>query len=366
MRPINPTNNNGSIQLKFSFSGKRYTFHPIPGGDYSSKRDLATARAIATKIQNDILAGNFDPTLDRYRLAPKISKANSVDSPKTLLDLWDTWVATLDLLPETKADKYRWLRVMLVKASPSLLDTDWLTKAKIAPATYRDRLCLIKACCKWAVSQGHLEANPYENLKTRPIKPQPIKPFTDQEIKSILEGFEKLYPHYLPFVRFLLATGVRTSEAIGLRWGQVDLRRGEIIISESLPKDRNGNGYQRVRKSTKTGSIRHLSMSSTLKALLMALRPTKPDPEALVFTSPNGCPIDADNWRERQWAKVLKHCQIPYRKPYTTRHTMASHAIEQGVPITGLAYLMGHSTPKMVMSTYGHMINRPELPDMPI
>ena len=73
MRYINPFNNNGSIQLKFSYGAKRYSFNPIPSGDYYNKRDLLTAKAIAVKIQNDILAGYFDSTLDRYRLAPKAS-----------------------------------------------------------------------------------------------------------------------------------------------------------------------------------------------------------------------------------------------------------------------------------------------------
>jgi integrase len=41
---------------------------------------------------------------------------------------------------------------------------------------------------------------------------------------------------------------------------------------------------------------------------------------------------------------------------------MASRAIEQGIPITGIAYLMGHSDTTMVMKQYGHMINKPELP----
>lgn|GEM_PF-2581585 len=71
MREISPTNNNGSIQLKFSFGGKRYTLNPLPSAHFGNKRDFAIAKAIALKIQNDILAGHFDETLDRYRVAPK-------------------------------------------------------------------------------------------------------------------------------------------------------------------------------------------------------------------------------------------------------------------------------------------------------
>ncbi len=32
----------------------------------------------------------------------------------------------------------------------------------------------------------------------------------------------------------------------------------------------------------------------------------------------------------------------------------------------GVAYLLGHTDTIMVMKTYGHMINRPDLPDIPI
>ncbi len=71
MRTIKPINHNRTIQLKFSHGGKRHTFNPIPGGQYNCAKDLATARAIAVQIQNDILAGYFDTSLNKYRLAPK-------------------------------------------------------------------------------------------------------------------------------------------------------------------------------------------------------------------------------------------------------------------------------------------------------
>ncbi|MBD2515177.1 site-specific integrase [Nostoc sp. FACHB-973] len=363
MREIKPVNNNGSLQLKFSFGGKRYAFNPLPGGHYEDKRDLAIAQAIATKVQNDIIAGHFDQTLDRYRIVPKGSPNTQ---PKTLLELWDTWVRYLELPSATEANHYKWVRRMIAKVNPGIADTVWITKVNIAPRTFKDRLGLIKACCKWGVSKGYLDTNPYENIKNPKYTPKEVKPFTQEEIKLILEGFDKLALHYSPFVRFLMATGVRTSEAIGLLWGNVDFHRSEIVIKESLPKDLTGNGYRRIRKETKTGNIRYLSLSNDLRSLLVELKPSKASPDSLVFSTPTGKPIDADNFRDRQWTKVLKVQGVPYRKPYTTRHTMISHAIEQGIPITGVAYLAGHKDTSMIIKNYGHMINRPELPDIPI
>ena len=364
MRDINPINNNGSIQLKFSFGGKRYSFNPIPGGDYHNKRDLLTAKAIAVKIQNDILAGYFDPTLDHYRLAPKVSPV--ISQPKTLLELWDNWVDTLDLSPATKANHYTLIRKMLVKAKPKLTDTTWLTQADLAPTTYNDRLSYLKSCGKWAVTSGILETNPFDSIKPRKANPKEVKPFTVAEIKAIIGGFEAQAPHYTPFVRFLFLTGVRLSEPIGLRWSHIDFDRNELTIRESLSRDLTGNGYSRVRKETKTGSIRHLTLSSQLRALLLAIKPPKNNADDLVFTTVEGCVIGADTFRSRYWVKVLASCKVPYRKIHNTRHTTLSHAVEQGIPITGVAYMAGHTNTRMVIQTYGHMINRPDLPDIPI
>jgi integrase len=173
MRNIKPINHSGSIQLKFSLGGKRYTFNPIPGGQYGDKRDIATAQAIATKIQNDILAGHFDLTLDRYRLVPK-SAPNT--QPKTLLELWDLWMGSLDLPEYTLANHYRWTKVMIVKASPGLTDTSWLTKSELSARTCKDRLSLVRSCCKWGLAKGLIETNPYENLKLRKSPPKEINP----------------------------------------------------------------------------------------------------------------------------------------------------------------------------------------------
>jgi len=356
MREIKPIDHYGSIQLKFSFSGKRYSFNPIPGGTYNNKRDLATARAIAHRIQIDILAGCFDSSLDKYRLLPKQNKPR----PSRLLELWDLWIDSLDLSPATKANHYKAVRTMIVKSNPKLMDTRWLTGSTLAPRTIRDRLSMLRCCYNWAVTQDLVDANPYLNIKLKKSSPTRIKPFTTPEILAILEGFDQLAPHYTHFVKFLFLTGVRLSEAIGLRWVDVDFSRSEITIAESLPKDPTGNGYTRIRKSTKTGSVRVLPISQRLRETLEAIAPTY----ELVFTTPLGHIIDADNFRMRHWKPILKAVDVPYRKIHNCRHTMISHALEQGIAPAGIAYLAGHCDTRMVLTTYGHMINKPQLPEL--
>lgn len=363
MRAIAPINNNGSIQLKFSVSGKRYSFNPIPGANFNNSRDIAQANAIATKITNDILAGYFDATLERYRLTPKAvpKSATIATKPIYLLELWDSWVSTLGLSEATAANHYKAVRKMIAKANPKVTETNWLTNSNIAPRTMRDRLSLVRSCFRWGVDKGLVDSNPYLSIKPKKATANRIKPFSTQEIASIIDGFDRLAPHYTPFVRFLLLTGCRISEAIGLRWQDVDFDRSEVTIAESLPKDLTGNGYTRIRKCTKTGSIRVLPMSQQLRATLVKCDRS---PSELVFTTPQGCTIDADNFRMRHWKPILAAVAVPYRKIHNTRHTMISHALDQGIAPTGVAYLAGHVDTRMVLTTYGHMINKPDLPKM--
>jgi integrase len=359
MKDITPIDDHGSIRLRFSCNGQRYNFSPVPGGHYANKRDLKTATAKATQIQNDIIAGNFDTTLDRYRIAPK----PAAKKPPELgyLDLWDEWVNSLELSPDTQADHYGSIRKMIVKHCPKPLQTQWLSDAKLAASTFNKRRNYLRRCFDWAVKRNHLADNPWDTVKPRRVEKEHITPFSVVELQSVLSGFESMAKHYTPFVKFLMLTGARMSEVIGLRWGVVNFEKAEITISESLSIDRTKNGYERRRKATKTGSIRVLSMNTNLRGLMNAL--IRGGANDLVFHSARGCQISDCNFRQ-VWRKVLDKQGIPYRRPHILRHTLLSHAVEQGMPFTAVAYLAGHSSAKMIVSTYGHLINRPDLPEM--
>ena len=286
------------------------------------------------------------------------------DKNPPLLEIWDLWVESLDLSPQTLADHYATLRSQILKASPLSTEISWLLSLKIAPATFNKKLSYLRACGEWAVTEGLLSVNPWLKVKPRKNTKEIIKPFSQNEAARIIVGFEKSYPTWVPFTKFLFLSGCRMSEAIGLQWKHINSERGEICICESLAQSKDGNGYERIRKSTKTGSVRFLKINSELAKVLEQVSPASKNPEDLIFLNPAGTShIDSNNSRDR-WKKVLAAANIPYRRPHVIRHSFASHAIEQGCPLTGVAYLLGHSDTRMVAQTYGHLINRPSLPSI--
>jgi len=285
------------------------------------------------------------------------------DKNPPLLEVWDLWIQSLDLAPETKAGHYYAARRQILRANnPLAADTGWFLGNTLAPQTYNVRLWLLKSMAAWAVAEGLLSNSPWAKIKSRKKTKKIIKPFSRSEAARIIAGFEESYPAWVPFAKFLFLSGCRISEAIGLQWQNVDFERGEICICESLSR-RPGKNYERVRKCTKSGSVRFLKINSELAKVFEKVSIVK-NSDDLVFLNPTGtnC-IDCHNFR-RCWKKVLATANISYRCPHVIRHSFASHAIEQGCPLTGVAYLLGHTDTRMVAQTYGHLINRPSLPSI--
>ncbi|MEL7086529.1 MAG: site-specific integrase, partial [Cyanobacteria bacterium J06597_1] len=169
----------------------------------------------------------------------------------------------------------------------------WLAKGKRSASSVNRYLDVLKP-----VAPHLFGAIP--KLKKEEQKPRQ-KPFTTDEVKRILAVLkdDRYYSHYYPYVVFLFRTGVRTSEAIGLRWTDVDLANGTVYIGSSLA--RKGETQKRVRKSTKTGKARVVPLDKETLTLLASL----PHTHSLVFPSPKGYPIDDRGFSRNCWPKVL-------------------------------------------------------------
>ncbi len=134
-----------------------------------------------------------------------------------------------------------------------------------------------------------METNPWQDLQkqVREAPKQPPKPFTKDEVRAILAAFKThlQYKHYADFVEFMFLTGVRTAEAIGLRWQHISEDFASVWIGESLSRG--------VRKSTKTNKARYIPLNDKLKTLLKARIPEDYQPDDLASTAriptPSAC-----------------------------------------------------------------------------
>ncbi|MBF2027554.1 MAG: tyrosine-type recombinase/integrase [Oscillatoriales cyanobacterium C42_A2020_001] len=315
------------LRLRWSYQGKRYFLYlELP--DSAVNRKVAEAKA--GLIERDMATEQFDATLDRYR-------AGSNQSALTVAELFNKF--TQERAKRNHAQsmaKYQGLQGYLGqffrgKLAANLSEKDaekfreWLGK-KIEPVTLRERISLLNACWKWGLKKRWVTANPWEEIKVRVPRKQRPQPFTEEEIKRIVQGFREKEPHYLDYVEFCLGTGCRLGEAIALQWQHLTDDCSGIWIGESVSRGR--------RKATKTNKARVFGLSSRLQQMLLARRPADYKADDLVFPAPKGGAIDDHNFRNRAWSKVLAKAGVDYRKPYTVTLGMTTADRPASLPPT--------------------------------
>jgi len=97
--------------------------------------------------------------------------------------------------------------------------------------TLSNVVATVKRPFDWAVKQGLIPSSPFRHVNHRPGAPR--RPVTDAEFQALLRGAPgrrgRLFRLALIFLRF---TGCRPGEMAKLRWSDIDLDGGVIVLEE--------------------------------------------------------------------------------------------------------------------------------------
>lgn len=367
----------GWLRLRFTYAGQRRA-SALGLIDTSINRQFAEQKA--RQVELDIISGNFDTTLQKYKPQKTVreTKAESITAEELILRFIEDKSKLVSsprslekyqtLITHLKSFSLKGKSVTHSLANRAANDFkqdnleqfyQYLLK-KLAPVTLKQTIVWLSACWQWGIEQKLIEVNPWKPLVKRvkvPPKQMP-KPFTQEEIKAIVEGFkrDRYYSYYLEFIEFLFGTGCRTGEAIGLCWKHLNRDCSTVWIGESLSR--------KTRKATKTNRARTITLTRRLQSLLQSMKPQDCDLEKPVFQSKRGKSIDDHNFRNRAWKSILAKADIEYRKPYNTRHTLISHALDRGMNPVAVAQLTGHDVQTLYENYAGNVKCRPMLPEI--
>ncbi len=312
------------------------------------------AEQTAHQIELDILCGQFDRTLTKYKPQRHLSIVipGEQQTIATISALWDKYIEykrpslkprTLDKLAvlekHIKRCRYQNLNES-IKIKLALLQQTTNSQAK-------DVLMYLAAACKWGIKYGLVNFNPFEGMyKSLPkhnwqdnSKPNA---FSEAEKQTIIQAFKNHkplkgmgYSHYASFVEFLFLTGCRPSEAIGLQWKHITSDCSRITFDSALVQVGNG---ERVRvNGSKNNKMRGFNCNQKLQALLLSIKPENSEPESLVFPSPEGLSIHYRNFSRRAWDKIVDPLVARQTTPYSCRDTFISEQIAKGVPTAVVA-----------------------------
>jgi integrase len=381
----------GRIRLRWRYQGQRYSLNLF----HYNKANISPAKRIALQMEDDMLNGNFDSTLNKYKnsdngqspLQLPIQKPaketgtlkQAIEGTKTIVQFFEEWTR-LYRQRDCEVDKHYYALRNNIKRWGDFDENNVLTKLNTetySAKTYNERLTMLNAFSRWLIKVKIWPYNPFEDVTRRKVKKvinTSRKPFTVDEIKKILNAIKNdtycpknsrfTHSYYYPFIYFIFKTGVRNAEAVGLRVSNVNVTNKSITIKEVMARTMKGtNAAQRVRKETKNGKVRLLPLTADLYKVLKPLIEGK-DEDGLVFISPKGLAIDDRMFHRRIFRPVLKALQIQYRVLYACRHTFNSRCIDAGMTPVMTAFLMGNN-PETALRNYTHQLNIPkELPNI--
>ena len=157
-------------------------------------------------------------------------------------------------------------------------------------------------------------------------------------------------------------TGLRLGEVCGLRWGDVDLTGGKLIVRQQALQ--NGRDLTYGKPKTRSSEDRAVPLAGWVPEVLDSWRkqqlaerlPFGPDYAGTdqVFTQPDGSPLLPSSVSPA-FMRLVKASDLPPCSFHDLRHVAATTLLQAGVPMPVVSRILGHSGIQITVDTYGHV-----------
>ena len=217
----------------------------------------------------------------------------------------------------------------------------WFDKySETSPGAANMHLNVLGQILNFAIERGVIDKNPTKAIK-RNKKRKMNRFLSHEEIERLHAVMQQLCDEdpspcnhqQRDIIRLLLLTGCRRGEILNLRWSEVDGALLRLIDSKTGP--------------------RVVYLNKQAQAIIASQERGE---SPFVFPSAHDCAVPRKNvdWF---WHTVRKAADLEDVRLHDLRHTFASHAIMQGIPLPTVAKLLGHTRVSMTMR-YAHVSNQ--------
>jgi integrase len=285
---------------------------------------------------------------------------------------WGLLTGTLDKeveeVPTLEAFQHRFLDYAVVNNKPSTVCSKrWVLRVHLVPAFGRRRLdgigpadveaykaaklregqkaksvnnhlCVLRKLLNLAVEWGELPHAP--RVKQLRVAHGDFQFLTFEETPRFLRTAA---PEWRAFVTTALKTGLRVGELLALRWEDLDLVAGRIVVRRTLWRDQEG--------TPKGGRTREVPLSDDAIATLKAHRHLK---GPYVFCEASGARLTHSRVKDVVPWTCSKAGLAKRLTTHDLRHTFASHLVMRGASLKAVQELLGHETIEMTLR-YSHL-----------
>lgn len=287
---------------------------------------------------NPSKAARSDPALtgfERYLLAERNVSVNTLESYRIDLGQLVTqkWGVSADAPFDWKSYSDEEARRFLIA----------LTKDGATATTVRRKLAAARTFFRFLQREGVVIDNPFLMLKG-PRKPKSlpkvlsaddVKRFLDQPGRDFAAGLcgEYSYLRDRAIFEALYSTGCRISEMTAVKWGEIDFRRGTLVVTGKGSKDRLVILGEPALKAL-----------AELRGKAMARNAAVASDGSDVFLSDRLMKI-SPRFVERRMKRYLAETGLPTDlTPHKLRHSFATHLLDGGADLRSVQEMLGHAS----------------------
>jgi integrase len=260
--------------------------------------------------------------------------------------------------------------------TPLDLESYYASMPTLSRASLQIHHALLGAALNAAVRAGLLMRNPAALVTGKPrrqVEADAIRAqcLTADEAKRLLAVAREQGSMWGAFYALAIDSGARRSELLALRWSDIDLEAGRVVIARQLI-----DHAEPTFGPTKTGRVRTVDLAPDTIALLaqhkreqaalkMRNRTVYRADLDLVFartfndgatSTTLGLPISPD-MLARRFHKLREQAGLPASFTFHgLRHTSATLLLAAGVPAKVAAERLGHASIAMTIDTYSHLL----------
>jgi integrase len=221
----------------------------------------------------------------------------------------------------------------------------------LAPATIETIYVIFASIMRGAARDGYIRKTPCDDIRLPEVVATVVRLLTPVQVLTLADAMPR---RYAPLVLLGAIAGLRQGEAFGLALDRIDSDAGVITVDQQVViVDRRP-----VLAPPKTSaSLRGVPMAAFLRdALLDHSKQLGLTGDDVLCRTPRRTLFRRDYYNREIWKPALAAAGLlPDTTFHDLRHTFASTALVEGVPIFEVSRWLGHKSITTV-DRYGHLV----------
>jgi integrase len=333
---------------------------------FTDKKSLTAAKKKAQEFLNSLkTAGNAHEGSLKAFLEHWVVSISETVKPKTLERYKSILNQNIYPYPVANCLLEKLTTGLLQKHLTVLLQSGGSNKQGLAPRSVNATRRLLIGALDTAVRDDILSKNPATYTRPMKVIAPEIMVLTHEQAKRLIRCALQRSRNAWAIIVLALGTGMRISEIFGLEWKNIDLDAKKLQVEKTVVTTNSGT---LIQESTKTKTSRRtILLPDNVCYMLKRFRlwqkvrdirfATHYSTSPWVLSNPQGKPRSPSSFSGHDFKQLLDLAGIDRKfRIHDMRHTHATWLLEAGVNIKVVSERLGHSSIRITLDTYAHVL----------